>query len=76
MELREADLRVFRRLLDTAAGPTATARIEQETRELVEAEITRTTPRYRRLDARGRAFISRRRTRLRCGRKPLPVLSR
>ncbi|MFE2442736.1 B12-binding domain-containing radical SAM protein [Streptomyces sp. NPDC059426] len=50
VELRETDLDLFRLLLDVATGPTATAHLEEEIHDLVEAEIARTAPHYRKLD--------------------------
>ncbi|WP_236074239.1 B12-binding domain-containing radical SAM protein [Streptomyces tardus] len=52
IDLRETDLDLFRLLLDAAAGPTATEHLEEETHELIEAELVRTAPRYRAFDTR------------------------
>ncbi|GAA3434190.1 B12-binding domain-containing radical SAM protein [Kutzneria kofuensis] len=52
LELRRIDLDLFRRLLDVAAGPVPTARLDAEIDELVRAETERTAPWYERFDRR------------------------
>jgi hypothetical protein len=50
LQLRQVDLDLFRRLLDTAAGPVPTDRLDAEIDELLRAEIDRTGPWYASFD--------------------------
>ncbi|MFE7812862.1 B12-binding domain-containing radical SAM protein [Streptomyces sp. NPDC057433] len=51
-EVRHVDLGFFRQLLDTAAGPVNTDRLDMEVDQLLRAEIERTAPWYADFDSR------------------------